>query len=174
MDELSSYGYFFNGNDPQNGQYLLLPNGHNAEDRIAAQRGAGTDYEYCALFYSSDGETFVPFSKRDDDPITLVIDKNSRFAFWMNYSTFVVEPIIEHVTHFNNPFGYDSIWEHIDFNKAKAWLKANYGNIDIVLVNEDGNSYFRVGVQTSVNHRYDVVNPDLVVAIIQLYQELNA
>lgn len=173
MAEYGSYGYFFNWGEPNEGKYLLLPNGHNAPDRIAAQKGAGIEYENCALFYSRDGGlTYLPFSLKEDDPITLVLDKDSRFALWVNHHTYQPISQINNIVHFHDLNTIERYHENIKFNNAKEWLKTKYPDLKIEIIDKGNYSNFCLTVQLSKEKAYSVHNPDLIAGIIQLYQEL--
>ena len=123
---IKSYGYFFNGIDPENGKYVVLPAGHNADDRLKAQEDAGIDYEFCALFYSSNGVDFVPFSNDPSDETTLVLDKKSNFGFTYNYTDHEIVSDLELTTaFFNNSEELSRLKAQYDFTRSKAWLTTN-------------------------------------------------
>lgn len=173
MNPLSSYGYYFNINAPQNGRYLLLPDAHNASERIAAIEGIESNYDHCALFYSSDGENFIPFSHKAEDPTTLVVDKLSRVAFWMNYKDFQLVDSIGLISHFQDYLQFERYQENIKFNKAKEWIQTNYPKTSLKFITENGSTQFLLTVSTLLEEDFSIQDEDLISAIINMYESLS-
>lgn len=171
MSKLKSYGYFFNGYNPNDGEYLLLPDGHGSSEREEAQKEADTDYEFCAFFYSTDGKTYSPFSGLSSENLTLVVDRSGRLVFEIDYSDYSFPTALNGINHVQYPID-SRLKEHYDFERAKRWLEQHFSAFDITLSKNEGITYFTVQVTTESFQSHAATGPDLIKTVIQLYHEL--